>query len=95
VQNARDVIFIFIFIGVIIMLAIHSGLAFLEVGTVLKKNQVNALVKIITDFGVSTITCFLLVIALLRTLTSFNLHHYSWKIDDVLGLWPLQGLYDE
>jgi Amt family ammonium transporter len=40
------------------VLAMHSGFAFLEVGTVRKKNQVNALVKIITDFAISTIAYF-------------------------------------
>ena len=39
-------------------LAMHAGFAFLEVGTVRKKNQVNALIKIITDFSVSTIAYF-------------------------------------
>ena len=36
----------------------HAGFAFLEVGSVRKKNQVNALVKIITDFAISTVTYF-------------------------------------
>jgi Amt family ammonium transporter len=36
----------------------HAGFAFLEVGTVREKNQVNALVKIISDFGISTIAYF-------------------------------------
>jgi Amt family ammonium transporter len=40
------------------VLAMHAGIAFLEVGTVRKKNQVNALVKIITDFSVSTTAYF-------------------------------------
>jgi Amt family ammonium transporter len=40
--------------------AMHGGFAFLEVGTVRKKNQVNALVKIISDFGFSTIVYFLI-----------------------------------
>jgi Amt family ammonium transporter len=40
------------------VLAMHAGFAFLEVGTVRKKNQVNALVKIINDFSVSTIAYF-------------------------------------
>ncbi|OUR72794.1 ammonium transporter [Methylophaga sp. 41_12_T18] len=40
------------------VLAMHAGFAFLEVGTVRKKNQVNALVKIIMDFAVSTIAYF-------------------------------------
>jgi Amt family ammonium transporter len=38
--------------------AMHAGFAFLEVGTVRQKNQVNALVKIITDFAVSCIAYF-------------------------------------
>jgi Amt family ammonium transporter len=40
------------------VLAMHSGFAFLELGTVRKKNQVNALVKILVDFAVSTIAYF-------------------------------------
>lgn len=36
----------------------HAGFAFLEVGTVRQKNQVNALVKIIADFGISAIAYF-------------------------------------
>lgn len=48
----------FILLGAIMVLAMHAGFAFLEVGTVRHKNQVNALVKIITDFGISTIAYF-------------------------------------
>lgn len=55
-QSSTDVLFILL--GAIMVLAMHAGFAFLEVGTVRKKNQVNALVKIITDFGVSTIAYF-------------------------------------
>jgi len=55
-QSGSDVLFILL--GAIMVLAMHSGFAFLEVGTVRKKNQVNALVKIITDFSVSTIAYF-------------------------------------
>ncbi|MGD8407374.1 MAG: ammonium transporter [Thiohalophilus sp.] len=55
-QTATDVLFILL--GAIMVLAMHSGFAFLEVGTVRKKNQVNALVKIITDFATSTIAYF-------------------------------------
>jgi len=40
------------------ILAMHAGFAFLELGTVRKKNQVNALVKILVDFAVSTIAYF-------------------------------------
>lgn len=42
----------------------HAGFAFLELGTVRRKNQVNALVKIMVDFSVSTIAYFLLVTVL-------------------------------
>jgi Amt family ammonium transporter len=45
-------------LGAIMVLAMHAGFAFLEVGTVRKKNQVNALVKILTDFGMSTVAYF-------------------------------------
>lgn len=49
---------LFILLGAIMVLAMHAGFAFLEVGTVRHKNQVNALVKIITDFGFSAIAYF-------------------------------------
>lgn len=49
---------LFILLGAIMVLAMHTGFAFLEVGTVRKKNQVNALVKIIADFAVSTVAYF-------------------------------------
>ena len=49
---------LFILLGAIMVLAMHSGFAFLEVGTVRRKNQVNALVKILTDFAVSTMVYF-------------------------------------
>ncbi len=49
---------LFLLLGAIMVLAMHAGFAFLELGTVRNKNQVNALVKIITDFGVSTIAYF-------------------------------------
>ena len=56
VQSGSHVLFILL--GAIMVLAMHAGFAFLEVGTVRKKNQVNALVKIISDFGVSTLAYF-------------------------------------
>ena len=49
---------LFILLGAIMVLAMHAGFAFLEVGTVRRKNQVNALVKIMADFSVSTIAYF-------------------------------------
>ncbi|MCK6420443.1 MAG: ammonium transporter [Aquabacterium sp.] len=50
---------LFILLGAIMVLAMHAGFAFLELGTVRKKNQVNALVKILVDFAVSTLAYFL------------------------------------
>lgn len=49
---------LFILLGAIMVLAMHAGFAFLELGTVRKKNQVNALVKILVDFAISTIAYF-------------------------------------
>jgi len=49
---------LFILLGAIMVLAMHAGFAFLELGTVRKKNQVNALVKILVDFAVSTVSYF-------------------------------------
>jgi len=49
---------LFLLLGAIMVLAMHAGFAFLEVGTVRHKNQVNALVKIMTDFGISAVAYF-------------------------------------
>ena len=49
---------LFLLLGAIMVLAMHAGFAFLELGTVRKKNQVNALVKILVDFSVSTVVYF-------------------------------------
>lgn len=51
---------LFILIGAVLILAMHAGFAFLELGTVRSKNQVNALVKILCDFSVSTVAYFLI-----------------------------------
>jgi Amt family ammonium transporter len=50
---------LFILLGAIMVLAMHAGFAFLELGTVRRKNQVNALVKILVDFSVSTVVYFI------------------------------------
>jgi len=50
---------LFILLGGIMVLAMHAGFAFLELGTVRRKSQVNALVKILVDFSVSTVMYFL------------------------------------
>ncbi len=51
---------LFILLGAVMVLAMHAGFAFLELGTVRRKNQVNALVKILVDFSVSTVAYFML-----------------------------------
>ncbi|PKO46214.1 MAG: ammonium transporter [Betaproteobacteria bacterium HGW-Betaproteobacteria-22] len=56
IVTANDTLFVLL--GAIMVLAMHAGFAFLEVGTVRHKNQVNSLVKIMTDFSVSTIAYF-------------------------------------
>ena len=56
VKHGTDALFILL--GAIMVLAMHAGFAFLELGTVRKKNQVNALVKILVDFSVSTVAYF-------------------------------------
>jgi Amt family ammonium transporter len=55
-KQGSDVLFILL--GGVMVLAMHAGFAFLELGTVRKKNQVNALVKILVDFSVSTVVYF-------------------------------------
>ena len=55
-QQGADVLFLLV--GAILVFAMHAGFAFLEVGTVRHKNQVNALVKILADFAVSTMAYF-------------------------------------
>ena len=51
---------LFILLGAVMVLAMHAGFAFLELGTVRRKNQVNALVKILVDFSVSTVVYFMI-----------------------------------
>ena len=69
-KSASDTLFILL--GAILVLAMHAGFAFLELGTVRKKNQVNALVKIIVDFSVSTIAYFFIGYAIAYGVTFFS-----------------------
>ncbi|HEX3096803.1 MAG TPA: ammonium transporter [Usitatibacter sp.] len=55
-KTSADVLFILL--GAVMVLAMHAGFAFLELGTVRRKNQVNALMKILVDFSVSTVAYF-------------------------------------
>ena len=56
-KSSADVLFLML--GAVMVFAMHAGFAFLEVGTVRKKNQVNAFVKILTDWSVSTVVYFI------------------------------------
>lgn len=62
----------FILIGAILVFAMHAGFAFLEVGTVRQKNQVNTLVKIMTDFGVSALMYFFVGYSIAYGVTFFG-----------------------
>lgn len=68
--SANDVLFVLL--GAIMVLAMHAGFAFLEVGTVRKKNQVNALVKIMVDFSVSTMAYFFIGYSIAYGVTFFS-----------------------
>ena len=63
---------LFVLLGAIMVLAMHAGFAFLEVGTVREKNQVNALAKIIADFAMSTIASFFIGYSLADGLNFFE-----------------------
>ncbi len=63
---------LFILLGAVMVLAMHAGFAFLELGTVRRKNQVNALVKILADFSVSTVAYFFIGYFLAYGVTFFS-----------------------
>jgi Amt family ammonium transporter len=69
-KTSTDVLFILL--GAIMILAMHAGFAFLELGTVRKKNQVNALVKILVDFCVSTLAYFFIGYSIAYGITFFQ-----------------------
>ena len=62
----------FLMMGAAMVLAMHAGFAFLELGTVRKKNQVNALVKIIADFAISTVAYFFIGYAVAYSINFFS-----------------------
>jgi ammonium transporter, Amt family len=62
----------FVLVGAILVFAMHGGFAFLEVGTVRHKNQVNALVKILADFAFSTLAYFLIGYTVAYGVTFFH-----------------------
>ncbi len=68
-QHGGDVLFLLL--GAVMVFAMHAGFAFLEVGTVRQKNQVNAFVKILSDWSVSTVVYFLIGYPI-----SYGIHFY-------------------
>lgn len=78
----------FVLMGAILVFAMHGGFAFLEVGTVRHKNQVNALVKIIVDFAFSTIAYFFVGYTIAYG-TNFLLN--ASDLSGGANGWPLQG----
>lgn len=63
---------LFMLLGAVMIFSMHAGFAFLEVGTVRKKNQVNALNKILFDWAISTIVYFLIGFPIAYGIKSFS-----------------------
>jgi ammonia channel protein AmtB len=74
---------LFVLLGAIMILAMHAGFAFLELGTVRKKNQVNALVKILVDFSISTIAYFFIGYSIAYGVR-FSLPRMFWRAKMVM-----------
>lgn len=68
-DNAGNILFLFI--GAVMVFSMHAGFAFLELGTVRKKNQVNALQKILVDWAISTVVYFLIGFPIARGMDGF------------------------
>lgn len=71
----QNVDLFFLLLGAVLVLAMHAGFAFLELGTVRHKNQVNALSKILTDFSISAIAYFFIGYYI-----SYGLHFFHMGI---------------
>lgn len=76
-EHSGDVLFMLL--GAVMVFAMHGGFAFLEVGTVRRKNQVNALVKIIVDFAFSTVVYFVVGYAI-----AYGIYFYS-SAETIIG----------
>ncbi|MBN2618091.1 MAG: ammonium transporter, partial [Spirochaetales bacterium] len=66
---------LFLLIGAVMIFSMHAGFAFLEVGSVRKKNQVNALNKIIFDWAISTVVYFVIGFPIAYGVKNFNFWH--------------------
>ena len=82
---------LFILLGAIMVLAMHAGFAFLGLGTVRKKNQVNALVKILVDFAVSTIAYFFVagyvMVSMIFLAIGATAFGAAWAMDTLWMVW--------
>lgn len=74
-QVLQNVNALFLMIGAVMIFSMHAGFAFLEVGSVRKKNQVNALNKIIFEWAISTVVFFLIGYPIANGISSFNFWH--------------------
>jgi ammonia channel protein AmtB len=89
-EQSGDVLFMML--GAAMVFAMHGGFAFLEVGTVRKKNQVNALVKIIVDFAISTSFISPSVMQLLTEFTFINRQMF-WLATSRVTSWFISFFY--
>jgi Amt family ammonium transporter len=81
----------FMLVGAILVFAMHAGFAFLEVGTVRHKNQVNALVKIMTDFAASTIAYFFIGYCIAYSVSFFANAAVLSGAEGTGAVFPAQG----
>ncbi|MFQ5355358.1 MAG: ammonium transporter [Mariprofundaceae bacterium] len=78
----------FLTMGAAMVLAMHAGFAFLEAGTVRKKNQVNALVRVLTDFGFSTIAYFFIGFAV-----AYGIHFFA-PVPEIISIGGASNGYE-
>ena len=80
VSAARNLNVLFLFMGAVMIFSMHAGFAFLEVGSVRKKNQVNALNKIIFEWGISTLVYFAVGFPIAYGIKSFHFWHNAGQL---------------
>ena len=88
-QSAVGLDVFFLLVGAVLVFSMHGGFAFLELGTVRGKNQVNAMVKIIVDFAFSTLAYFFVGYWIAY---GVNFFAGAQTLSGAGGSFPLQGL---
>ncbi len=78
----------FLTMGAAMVFAMHAGFAFLEAGTVRKKNQVNSLVRVLTDFGFSTISYFFIGFAV-----AYGIHFFA-PVSEITSIGGISNGYE-